>query len=186
MGRRSGYWQRGTPSRDRKSTRLNSSHQIISYAVFCLKKTNITEEVIKRAKDKYHHNQTPTLNGYVEGGVYLPKFRNKIKISPQMLEVPKYPELSSVSFPIPELQFKEKEQEKIINEMISFVVSGRQTQQIATQEIIFERFCSRLIKKLNEDWERIFIEDGSNVSEIPNSVAKLEAASFQFILLGGV
>jgi len=148
--------------------------------------TPITEEVIKRAKDKYHHNQTPTLNGYVEGGVYLPKFRNKIKISPQMLEVPKYPELSSVSFPIPELQFKEKEQEKIINEMISFVVSGRQTQQIATQEIIFERFCSRLIKKLNEDWERIFIEDGSNVSEIPNSVAKLEAASFQFILLGGV
>src|SRR5258708_21784420 len=30
---------------DRKSTRLNSSHQIISYAVFCLKKkTHITTE----------------------------------------------------------------------------------------------------------------------------------------------
>src|SRR5438552_14388839 len=28
-------------SRDRKSTRLNSSHQIISYAVFCLKKKRI-------------------------------------------------------------------------------------------------------------------------------------------------
>src|SRR5258708_8103376 len=27
---------------DRKSTRLNSSHQIISYAVFCLKKKNPT------------------------------------------------------------------------------------------------------------------------------------------------
>src|SRR5258708_12461685 len=27
---------------DRKSTRLNSSHQIISYAVFCLKKTTNT------------------------------------------------------------------------------------------------------------------------------------------------
>src|SRR5207244_7094715 len=27
-----------TNDRDRKSTRLNSSHQIISYAVFCLKK----------------------------------------------------------------------------------------------------------------------------------------------------
>src|SRR5947207_3475377 len=26
------------PSRDRKSTRLNSSHTVISYAVFCLKK----------------------------------------------------------------------------------------------------------------------------------------------------
>src|SRR5258708_19678741 len=29
-------------SRDRKSTRLNSSHQIISYAVFCLKKKILT------------------------------------------------------------------------------------------------------------------------------------------------
>src|SRR5207244_8859300 len=28
----------GFPEPDRKSTRLNSSHQIISYAVFCLKK----------------------------------------------------------------------------------------------------------------------------------------------------
>src|SRR5947207_14208254 len=28
--------------RDRKSTRLNSSHTVISYAVFCLKKKNIT------------------------------------------------------------------------------------------------------------------------------------------------
>src|SRR5260364_419249 len=29
--------------RDRKSTRLNSRHQIISYAVFCLKKKNIDQ-----------------------------------------------------------------------------------------------------------------------------------------------
>src|SRR2546430_16292622 len=30
----------GDPRRDRKSTRLNSSHSQISYAVFCLKKKN--------------------------------------------------------------------------------------------------------------------------------------------------
>src|SRR5258708_14113190 len=29
---------------DRKSTRLNSSHQIISYAVFCLKKKNSSDK----------------------------------------------------------------------------------------------------------------------------------------------
>src|SRR5258708_18957439 len=29
---------------DRKSTRLNSSHQIISYAVFCLKKKKISNQ----------------------------------------------------------------------------------------------------------------------------------------------
>src|SRR5256885_3912505 len=28
------------PTKDRKSTRLNSSHLVISYAVFCLKKKN--------------------------------------------------------------------------------------------------------------------------------------------------
>src|SRR5258708_23154276 len=33
---------------DRKSTRLNSSHQIISYAVFCLKK--------KKKEHKPHHH----------------------------------------------------------------------------------------------------------------------------------
>src|SRR5690554_7400102 len=33
-GQRQGLWER----RDRKSTRLNSSHVRISYAVFCLKK----------------------------------------------------------------------------------------------------------------------------------------------------
>src|SRR6266566_2368560 len=32
------YWSVGTLVRDRKSTRLNSSHLVISYAVFCLKK----------------------------------------------------------------------------------------------------------------------------------------------------
>src|SRR2546430_11518920 len=31
-------WMRDTPRGDRKSTRLNSSHSQISYAVFCLKK----------------------------------------------------------------------------------------------------------------------------------------------------
>src|SRR5205807_4245403 len=35
--RRQGY---DGPMRDRKSTRLNSSHLVISYAVFCLKKKN--------------------------------------------------------------------------------------------------------------------------------------------------
>src|SRR2546426_1869086 len=36
-------------SSDRKSTRLNSSHLVISYAVFCLKK--------KKVQDKYYYLQ---------------------------------------------------------------------------------------------------------------------------------
>src|SRR5690349_23875265 len=36
----------GDPARDRKSTRLNSSHVEISYAVFCLKKKIYLEELL--------------------------------------------------------------------------------------------------------------------------------------------
>src|SRR2546427_2071469 len=42
-------------SRDRKSTRLNSSHSQISYAVFCLKK--------KKNKAPLSELYTPTYNG---------------------------------------------------------------------------------------------------------------------------
>src|SRR5256885_8862743 len=36
--RRLRHWRASSPGPDRKSTRLNSSHLVISYAVFCLKK----------------------------------------------------------------------------------------------------------------------------------------------------
>src|SRR5438270_9368607 len=41
-------------SRDRKSTRLNSSHSQISYAVFCLKKKNRSSRRLSR-----HHSARP-------------------------------------------------------------------------------------------------------------------------------
>src|SRR5438128_6813266 len=47
--------ERVAPSRDRKSTRLNSSHGSISYAVFCLKK--------KKSKKK---NAREQLRSYAE------------------------------------------------------------------------------------------------------------------------
>src|SRR3712207_6947144 len=37
---------RGLAERDRKSTRLNSSHANISYAVFCLKKKKIVYKIL--------------------------------------------------------------------------------------------------------------------------------------------
>src|SRR5258708_5739526 len=53
---RSGDWSSDVCSSDRKSTRLNSSHQIISYAVFCLKKKKNNKQ--KQLHDVLHH--TPT------------------------------------------------------------------------------------------------------------------------------
>src|SRR5256885_9656392 len=37
----------GSRRRDRKSTRLNSSHLVISYAVFCLKKKNHNHLILR-------------------------------------------------------------------------------------------------------------------------------------------
>src|SRR5207244_6636319 len=44
--------QAAVHQRDRKSTRLNSSHQIISYAVFCLKKKKKQKKKRKLKKKK--------------------------------------------------------------------------------------------------------------------------------------
>src|SRR5687768_18188256 len=48
---------RAPDSRDRKSTRLNSSHGYISYAVFCLKKKKQ-----KKKKNKHIHKYISTLS----------------------------------------------------------------------------------------------------------------------------
>src|SRR5947209_10496129 len=50
-----------TEMRDRKSTRLNSSHANISYAVFCLKKKKTTHQSISSDNDNtIRHTQRST------------------------------------------------------------------------------------------------------------------------------
>src|SRR5271168_5575670 len=48
------------PTGDRKSTRLNSSHRTISYAVFCLKKKKrkINTKLRKNITNNHRHNYT--------------------------------------------------------------------------------------------------------------------------------
>src|SRR2546429_1796966 len=59
----------GAPPRDRKSTRLNSSHGYISYAVFCLKKkivehvatyANLTDFACPISQTRYRNSQVFT------------------------------------------------------------------------------------------------------------------------------
>src|SRR5258708_27528193 len=56
---RGAVWNTDEMSRilDRKSTRLNSSHQIISYAVFCLKKKKSQRRKSRRARTELPHLQ---------------------------------------------------------------------------------------------------------------------------------
>src|SRR2546430_7330766 len=48
-------WLSRNSSTDRKSTRLNSSHSQISYAVFCLKKKNIATADEARLHHAFRH-----------------------------------------------------------------------------------------------------------------------------------
>src|SRR5438034_2816034 len=52
---RLGYQHEPDTSRDRKSTRLNSSHTVISYAVFCLKKKK--KKTKKRCENIRRHSK---------------------------------------------------------------------------------------------------------------------------------
>src|SRR5260221_3730396 len=45
----------GLVKKDRKSTRLNSSHTVISYAVFCLKKKKTKHPLRSGFQSKSHH-----------------------------------------------------------------------------------------------------------------------------------
>src|SRR5476649_2978015 len=47
---------------DRKSTRLNSSHTVISYAVFCLKKKKKTKRALSTLQQKKHKTKNKAIN----------------------------------------------------------------------------------------------------------------------------
>src|SRR2546427_3302073 len=57
-------WEKGTPwgehGGDRKSTRLNSSHSQISYAVFCLKKKKKQRKSLGRLQQNHKLRKTLT------------------------------------------------------------------------------------------------------------------------------
>src|SRR5205085_7337256 len=56
---------------DRKSTRLNSSHSQISYAVFCLKKKNYARTLALVLIDVDHYKRINDTSGHVSGATVL-------------------------------------------------------------------------------------------------------------------
>src|SRR5256885_3575733 len=60
LGARISYAAKANP--DRKSTRLNSSHLVISYAVFCLKKKKEEEDLLLREQFIWDRASHPDLS----------------------------------------------------------------------------------------------------------------------------
>src|SRR2546430_13151625 len=61
-----GNWWRARRAADRKSTRLNSSHSQISYAVFCLKKKKKKKLVELYIIDNKYHKTDALLSSQIE------------------------------------------------------------------------------------------------------------------------
>src|SRR5437773_6566877 len=62
----SGRRRTWSSTRDRKSTRLNSSHITISYAVFCLKKKNKNKDKVRSRVKRIHtrRQRKSNIQGY--------------------------------------------------------------------------------------------------------------------------
>ncbi len=144
----------------------------------------ISERVELRAKDKWNHQQTPTFSGRIEGKMNFPVFKKRLEVTPEIIAVPRHTELDQAIFTTAQIDIADKHQEKIINETLGFVVETKKDKEFGSSN--YERHCARMVKKLKEKWEEFFIENGSSIEKIPETVAKLEGESFQFMLLGGV
>src|SRR5256885_5629747 len=77
--------------KDRKSTRLNSSHLVISYAVFCLKKKN-QHNVERDAQSVYHEIHSTCIDEYpFFRGSYCDRICHIIRMGPRLpSELPNY------------------------------------------------------------------------------------------------
>src|SRR5947207_10896889 len=71
------------PDRDRKSTRLNSSHTVISYAVFCLKKKNELKVLTSLSKADKVQMVNYLTAPILKGGLRLNYGRQRIQINRQ-------------------------------------------------------------------------------------------------------
>src|SRR2546430_5748102 len=67
VGRQGAVVRLALDARDRKSTRLNSSHSQISYAVFCLKKKNVYASV-DPVRTYYPDNASPHSHSHDDTG----------------------------------------------------------------------------------------------------------------------
>jgi len=106
--------------------------------------TPVTENVLKRAKERFAHVQTPTINSHFEGVLYLPVFKDRKIITPQLIKPPRFSELASISIPVPRISIDNKQLEQSINDLIA-LASANSRESSRTHEIAFERFCSDLI-----------------------------------------
>jgi hypothetical protein len=145
----------------------------------------IVSGVTTRAKVQWHHTQTPTFSGKLEGDMTLPVFKKPLSIRPETIEIPKTPALLGATFSIPDIALTDAEKGNLVQNTIDFVISSSGATQAVRAEVEFERLCHKLTRKVKSDWEQIFQEPGIGVAEIPAAISKFEASSYQLMILGG-
>jgi len=144
----------------------------------------IVDGVSKRALEKWKHTQTPTFNGKLEGDLKLPVFKKRLHLQPDTIEIPKTPELQTATFAVPHIDITEEDKDKLLQETTDFVVGSPGISETVKAEISYERLCHKLIRNIKKKWDDIFKEVDRDPNKIPDAISKMEALSYQYMILG--
>lgn len=148
--------------------------------------TPLCDKVVRRAKDNYNHDQTPTLGGQLEGNLLLPRFVQKTSVTPDLISLPPNPELSNQVYSPPTISIDDKELEKIINEVSDIIINDVKNPDDPRYFLKFEKLVNIQFDKIRVEWENIIRDLGGSNSNIPEAITRLEFASFSFFVTAGV
>jgi len=144
----------------------------------------IVAGVSKRALERWKHTQTPTFLGKLEGDLKLPVFKKRLHLKPDTIEIPKTPELQGASFSVPIIDITEEDKNKLLQDTTNFIIESSDISSSDKAVIVFEQLCHKLTRKIKGDWEAIFKDVDRDVNKIPDAISKIEAISYQFMILG--
>lgn len=146
--------------------------------------TPISHAVTERAQAVFHHKQTPTMAGIIEGSLLLPKFKRKLTIQPEFIDFRTYnPQPVAVS--VADLKVSEKDLQKQINVLLHFITNNQKLGS-RVKAIELEKQIKQIFGLIKDEYEKILLEVGGDAAKIPESVSRLEAKSLQFVLIGNV
>lgn len=140
--------------------------------------------VLNRVRLVHKKDQTPQFLKEVSEEILIPTFRKKLKYSPELLSVPSSTNKVQETPPQVEIELTAQQENKHLNKLIKLVQKSSSGNE--AELIEFEQYCSELILGIKDKWEKIFIDSAGNIELIPKSIAQLEAASYEYALLGGV
>lgn len=146
--------------------------------------TPVSEKVIAYTQKEHHFKQTPTFSGDIQGVLYLPTFKKPLRVKPGVIDTPKSQSVVEETPASPIIDIDPDKQKHLVNETIKFILRTAKPDPFLEME--FEKFSLEVGKKLIKKWDEIFKGSSGLIEGVPDTVAKMEAESYQLFILSAV